>query len=67
MRLPDRVADWPPDAREWFEERAGIMQFSGMMNRPEAELRAEERARATWRRRTHTGTQGGLAQSLRDR
>ncbi len=34
------VATWPPDLREAFEERAGIMEFDGGLTRHEAELAA---------------------------
>ncbi len=39
--LPASVAEWDPDARESYEERAAIMEFDGGLSRLEAELSAE--------------------------
>lgn len=39
--LPERVADWPEDARDRWEERASIMEFGGCMPREMAARRAE--------------------------
>ena len=50
LDLPDHVADWPVEWWESFEERAGIMEFDGGLPRPEAERRAEELVRETYRR-----------------
>ena len=43
-RLPARVTDWPPEPRHDYEERAGIMQDSGIP-REVAEVMAEEMTR----------------------
>ena len=48
--LPDEVADWPEKWGEWYEERAGIMEYDGGMARPDAEPAAEELVRAAHRR-----------------
>jgi len=48
--LPQRVEDWPEDAREHFEERAAIMEFGGCLHRDEAERCAEAIVRERWRR-----------------
>lgn len=40
-RLPERVADWPPEARAIYEERAGFGEFVGGLERAEAEQAAE--------------------------
>ena len=42
MNLPPSRSRWPAWATELFEERAGLMEFSGNMNREQAELRAEQ-------------------------
>jgi hypothetical protein len=47
--LPQRVDDWPEDARDHFEERAAIMEFGGCLPRAEAERRAEAIVREHWR------------------
>lgn len=39
--LPERVADWPAEARELFDERAGFGEFVGGLSREEAERAAE--------------------------
>ena len=39
--LPEQVADWSRDARDQFEERAGICEFVGGLPRAEAERVAE--------------------------
>jgi hypothetical protein len=36
------VETWPEDARELYEERAGIREFDGGLPREEAEARARE-------------------------
>jgi len=51
VTLPDHIDDWPPDARENYEERAGIMEHHGGMERRQAERLAERIVRALWRRR----------------
>jgi hypothetical protein len=47
--LPQRVEDWPEDARDHFEERAAIMEFEGCLPRAEAERRAAAIVREHWR------------------
>ena len=44
-RLPERIADWPAKARETYEERAGIGEYVGGMDRAEAERAAEAAVR----------------------
>lgn len=39
--LPESVATWPAEARERFEERAGILEFDGGLAREVAEREAE--------------------------
>ena len=36
----DQISSWPPDLKELFEERAGIMEYEGGMSRAEAEAAA---------------------------
>jgi hypothetical protein len=48
--LPQRIEDWPEDARDHFEERAAIMEVGGCLPRAEAERRAEAIVRERWRR-----------------
>ena len=43
--LPERVADWPEEAHEIWEERAAIIEFDGGLPREAAERLAEERVR----------------------
>jgi hypothetical protein len=45
MNLPLNRNRWPSWATELFEERAGLMEFSGNMSRETAELRAEQDVR----------------------
>lgn len=45
MNLPLNRNRWPNWAMELFEERAGLMEFSGNMSREAAELRAEQDVR----------------------
>lgn len=40
--LPDKVANWPTEWRELFEERAGIIEFMSNLSRSTAEFRAEQ-------------------------
>jgi hypothetical protein len=47
--LPGDIADWPKEWVEEFEERAGIMEFDGMLSRTEAEEGAETIVRAAYR------------------
>ena len=48
--LPQRVEDWPEDAKDHFEERSAIMVFGGCLPRAEAERRAEDIVRERWLR-----------------
>ncbi len=41
-RLPRLVSEWPPPAREAWEERAAIMEFDGGLSRADAEAAAED-------------------------
>jgi hypothetical protein len=41
LTLPERVSDWPAEAREWFAERAAILEFDAGLSRSEAERQAE--------------------------
>lgn len=43
--LPARVADWPEEWRDAWEERAALMEHLGGLARDEAERRAEARVR----------------------
>jgi hypothetical protein len=47
--LPTHPGDWPEEWLEAFIERAGIMEFDGGLPRQEAERRAEELVRASYR------------------
>lgn len=47
MKLPDKIADWPPEWKELLNERASIMQFEGNMSRYAAERLAEQDTRRT--------------------
>jgi hypothetical protein len=49
VELPARVEDWPEAWREEFEERAAIMEYDGMMSRPEAQQWAQTIVRAAYR------------------
>jgi len=51
MPLPKQVADWPEDWRHAFEERAGIQQYDGGMQRSRAEREAEAALRRLYARR----------------
>lgn len=44
-RLPERIADWPAEARAIYEERAGIGEHVGGLGRAEAERAAEAQVR----------------------
>jgi len=48
--LPARMDDRPDGWREEYEERAAILEYDGMMNRPQAEEWAETIIRAAYRR-----------------
>lgn len=43
--LPANVADWPEDALAQWHERAGIMEFDGLLPRVRAEREAERLVR----------------------
>jgi hypothetical protein len=47
--LPADIQNWPEDWREEFEERAAILEYDGMLSRPEAESWAETIVRAVYR------------------
>ena len=49
--LPPDLGSWPPEWREAFEERAGLMQFDGGLPRDRAEAEAERRVRLDHARR----------------
>jgi hypothetical protein len=53
--LDPEIAQWvmtlDDDAREFFEERAGIREFDGGLSRPEAEAAARQDVREWQRRR----------------
>jgi len=49
--LPAALADWPAEWRERYEERAAIMEYDGSLPREEAEHRAQELVRESFRRR----------------
>ena len=49
--LPLRMADWPPEAVDHYEERAAIMQHMGRMPREQAERLARQETIEEWRRR----------------
>ena len=44
-QLPIQVAAWPAYWRELYEERAGIMEYLGNMERKAAEFTAERAVR----------------------
>ncbi len=46
-RLPEKIADWPPEWKELMLERASIMEFEGKMTRYAAERLAEQDTRRT--------------------
>ena len=45
VSLPAQLDRWPASYRDLYEERAGIMQFDGLMSRDQAELLAESEIR----------------------
>ena len=45
MNLPANKSRWPSWAVELYEERCGIMEFSGNLSRETAETRAEQDVR----------------------
>ena len=52
--LPPRVADWPADWREDFEERAAIIEYLGGQRRADAEGEAETLLRDRYSRQFAT-------------
>ena len=58
--LPANVEDWPPGARNHYEERAGIMEHHGCLPRDEAEGHAEASVRAWWSRPPRAGSDDEL-------
>jgi len=58
--LPQRVEDWPEDARDHFEERAAIMEFGGCMPRADAVRRADACIREWWKRSPWAGPENEL-------
>ena len=54
--LPALVRDWPEAAREWWEERAAVLEYDARMSRSRAERVAEHIAREWWSKRSaHAG------------
>ena len=51
MILPPKIADWPAEWRELWNERAGIMEHEGHLSRFTAEVRAEQDIRKLARER----------------
>ena len=49
VELPEDIDCWPADWKEEFEERAAIMEYDGMLDRPQAEQWAETIVRAAFR------------------
>jgi len=45
MKLAPKIADWPPEWRELYEERSAILEYEGNMSRKWAELEAEKDTR----------------------
>ena len=45
MTLSALIAEWPPEVREHYEERAAIREYLGREPRDRAERAAEEEAR----------------------
>jgi hypothetical protein len=57
VNLPPNRAAWPARYREFFEERAAIIEFMGNLSRQTAEFRAEQDIRklaATEKRQERT-------------
>lgn len=48
MTLPLYLRNWPPAAREDFEERAGILEFEAGLTRPQANAAAQAIVRQQW-------------------
>ena len=53
--LPRRVADWPPEWRYRFEERAGILEYEAGITRHNAEREAEAAARVAYAKEVRDG------------
>jgi hypothetical protein len=47
--LPANPSDWPPPAKEDYEERAAILEYEANMPRADAEREAERLTREKWR------------------
>ena len=45
MTLPRKLEDWPTDARNLYEERAGILEYEANFPRWKAEIMAERDVR----------------------
>lgn len=45
MTLPEKISEWPPEWRELWNERSGVMEFDGGMSRRHAEAQAESDVR----------------------
>ncbi|TFB09807.1 hypothetical protein E3V36_05675 [Candidatus Marinimicrobia bacterium MT.SAG.2] len=56
--LPDNRKFWPEEWLEEFEERSGIMEFDGDLDRMEAEQLAEDRIREQYKDEWLNKTQG---------
>lgn len=48
--LPVDMAAWPEEARDWYEERAGILEYDAALPRKLAEQRAEAMTREHFER-----------------
>ncbi len=46
--LAARRQHWPPEAKDYFEERAGIVEAAESCTRAESEARAEALTRTWW-------------------
>ena len=58
IALPDNLKSWPEEWLDGFEERAGIMEFDGDLDRMEAEQLAEDRIREQYKDEWLNKTQG---------
>ena len=56
--LPDNLKSWPEEWLDGFEERAGIMEFDGDLEKVEAEQLAEDRIRKQYKDEWLNKTQG---------
>jgi hypothetical protein len=48
VNLPTKRADWPYDAKDAYEERAGIKEFDARLAKAEAEVSAESATREAY-------------------